>query len=87
MGGAARGVGVMGVTRATPEEVRAWVKATCAAQGIPVKVTDPAVLAATVALLGQTRQTGSRRPGSKRLRPGTAARTMIRSRIDATIAR
>jgi hypothetical protein len=52
-----------------PELARAWVERTCAAQGVPVKLSDPAVIRATVALLGQTRQSGSMRSGSKRVRP------------------
>ncbi len=78
----------MGVTAAPdPEAVRAWVERTCAAQGVPVKVRDPGVIRDAVALLGQSRQTGSTRSGSKRVRPRTAARTIARSRTAATIAR
>ena len=70
-----------------PPEVRAWVERSCAAQGLRVKVTDPAAVARVAALVGQTRQTGSRRPASNR-RPAVEARdTTIRSRTDATIAR
>ena len=87
MGWATGGVGVMAVTRKPAEDARTWVERTCAAQGFPVKVTDPAIIAGTAALLGQTRQSGSSRPGSKTLRPGTAGRTVIRSSTDATIAR
>lgn len=36
----------------TPAQVRAWVAASCAAQGVAVVVTDPAVIADVVALLG-----------------------------------
>jgi hypothetical protein len=77
----------MGVTERTPQNVRAWVERTCAAQGIPVFVTDPVVVTAVAVLIGQTRQTGSKRSGSKRLRPGTAGRMVIRSRSEATTAR
>jgi hypothetical protein len=59
----------MDVTR---EMARRWLDRTCAAQGVPVEVEDPATLAKVVALLGQTRQTGSTRSGSKTLRPRTA---------------
>jgi hypothetical protein len=76
----------MGVST-TSEAVRAWVARTCAAQRLPVKINDPAVIAATAVLVRQTRQTGSRRSGSKRFRPGTAGRIVTRSRTDATIAR
>jgi hypothetical protein len=69
------------------ELARAWVEATCARQGVPAKVTDRAAVEAVVALVGQTRQTGSRRSGSKRFRPRTAGATTTRSRIEATIAR
>ena len=59
----------------SPEEVRAWVERTCAEQGLAVKVTDPSVVRDVALLLGQSRQTGSTRPGSKRVRPGVAGRT------------
>jgi hypothetical protein len=42
-------VAVMGLT---DEEVAAWVEASCAAQGVPVKVTDPAVVRSVCVLLG-----------------------------------
>ena len=34
------------------EELAAWVRASCEAQGVPEKITDPAVLARIGALLG-----------------------------------
>jgi hypothetical protein len=73
--------------KAEQDALRAWVERTCAAQGLPVKVTDPAVVAAVATLLGQNRQTGSSRSGSKRLRPRTAGRMTTRSSSEATIAR
>lgn len=69
------------------EVARMWVEATCARQGVPAKVTEPAAVEAVAALVGQTRQTGSSRSGSKRFRPRTARPTTTRSRIEATIAR
>jgi len=71
----------------TPQMVRAWVERTCAAQGVPVVVTDPVTIAKVAALLAQTRQTGSTRSGSKRARPRTAGETTARSRTASTIAR
>ena len=49
--------------------VRAWVERSRQEQGLPLKVTDPRVLAEVAELLGvaQTRHTGRKRPGSKRL--------------------
>ena len=71
-----------------PEMVRAWLIRTCAAQGVPVKVADPRVIARVVALLPQpSRQTGSIRPGSNAVRPRTAGRMTARSRTAPTIAR
>ena len=70
-----------------PDLARAWVERTCAAQGVPVKVRDPAVIRTAVALVGQTRQSGSMRLGSKRVRPRSPGPTMARSRTAATIAR
>jgi hypothetical protein len=73
--------------RVSPEMVEAWVRRTCAEQGVPERVSDPAVIGRVVALLGQVRQTGSIRAGSKRVRPRTAGRTTTRSRTAATMAR
>ena len=36
----------------TPEEVESWVRTTCAAQGVPVKVADPVLVGRVGALLG-----------------------------------
>ena len=41
----------------------AWVKDSCQAQGLPEKVTDPAVLGTVGVLLGGTAQ-GARAPGA-----------------------
>ena len=50
---------------------KAWVERSCMDQGLPVKLTDPRVLAEIAELLGgpQVRQTGRRRVSSKRLKP------------------
>ena len=37
--------------RLSQQELRAWVEASCAQQGVPVKVTDPAVIASVSVLL------------------------------------
>jgi hypothetical protein len=34
-----------------PDGVRAWLERTCAAQGVPVKITDPRVIGEVVAIL------------------------------------
>ena len=86
MGSPARDLGVM-VVKVTPEMVVAWVERSCAAQGVPVKVRDPAVVAQVAALLGQVRQTASTRSGSKLVRPRTAGRTVAESSTDETIER
>jgi len=87
MGRAAGGVGIVGVSRPAAEVTRAWVERTCAAQGVPVKVTDRAVIRTAVALVGQTRQSGSMRSGSKRMRPRSPRPMIARSSTAATIAR
>ena len=64
--------------------VAEWVEDSCRAQGVPVKVTDAAVLGQVAVMLGagrqpetvQTRQVISKRLGSKRVRPLTAALTV-----------
>ena len=71
--------------------VTAWVETSCAAQGVPVKVGDPAVVQAVAGLLdpriAQRRQSGVMREGSKAARPLTAGPTVARSKRAATIAR
>ena len=46
---------------------RAWVEASCAEQGVPVKVSDPVTVARVAELLAQARHTGRSRDSSKRL--------------------
>jgi hypothetical protein len=78
----------MGVKALDPATVRAWLARTCAAQGVPVKVTDPRIIAAVASLLPQASfQTGSMRSASKAPRPRTAGRTIARSRTAETIER
>jgi hypothetical protein len=64
-------VGRLPARRAGVEDLRAravaWVERTCAEQGVPVKLSDPLLLAKVAELLAQGRQTGSRRDSSKRL--------------------
>ena len=45
------------MARLTDEEVLAFVVASCAAQGVPVKVTDPLVLGKVALLLGSRGRT------------------------------
>ena len=50
-----------------PAQVRQWVESTCAAQGVPVVVTDRGVLARVGVLIGGTR---GKPPGARdRLQP------------------
>jgi hypothetical protein len=37
----------------TPEQIREWVERSCADQGVPVALTDPATLARIGVLLGR----------------------------------
>ena len=39
------------MAKLTREQVTAWLEASCAEQGVPVKVTDPQTLAKVAALL------------------------------------
>lgn len=66
---ARRRAGLPGRADITPDAVREWVEASCAAQGIPVAVTEMAVLAQVAVLLGAPRrpQAGGA-PSSTRLR-------------------
>lgn len=57
-----------------PEVVAAFVAATCAAQGLQVKVTDPGAIRAVVTLLG-----GARARGRAQARSASTARARDRS--------
>ena len=73
--------------RVSDENVRAWLERSCAAQGVPVKVTDPRILAKVAGIVQASRQTASMRAGSKVLRPRAAGRTMARSVSAETMER
>jgi len=64
-------VGRLPARRTGADDLRAravaWVERTCAEQGVPVKLSDPLLLAKVAELMAQGRQTGSRRDSSKRL--------------------
>lgn len=61
-----------------PEAVRAWVEASCAAQGLPVTITDSTVLGRVAGLLGAPPRKGrgptGAAPGSDLPDRGQAAR-------------
>lgn len=56
--------------RLSAEELAAWVEASCVAQGVPVKVTDPAVVRRVCALLNA----GAAGPQAPRRRRGPPPR-------------
>ena len=63
----------MGLSHLSEEDLAAWVAASCAAQGVPVKVTDPGVVRRVGALLGAMpdgvrgrKRSGTRAPGGAR---------------------
>jgi hypothetical protein len=64
-------VGRLPAGRSGADDLRAravaWVERTCADQNVPVKLSDPLLLAKVAELLAQVRQTGVRRDSSKRL--------------------
>jgi hypothetical protein len=77
--GSAGGVVRMGLSHLGDAEVAAWVAASCAAQGVPVKVTDPTVVRRVGDLLGasgrgraQARQRGTAPTGAPSESPGDA---------------
>src|SRR5437868_1195436 len=59
----------MGLSRLTGEELAAWVASSCAAQGVPVKVTDPTVVRRVGALLGAPAEGSRAQPRSGSTRP------------------
>jgi hypothetical protein len=82
-------------THELEEAGRTWAAATCAAQGISLKMADPLVLDEVVTLLwaghldpgpAHARQTGASRSGSKRLRPRRPGPTSMNSTTAETIA-
>lgn len=54
----------MGLSHLPADELAAWVEASCAAQGVPVKVTDAAVVRRVGMLLGAGAD-GSRAPAER----------------------
>jgi hypothetical protein len=62
-----RPAGPAGTDADLTTRVVAWVERTCMDQGVPVKISDPVVVAAIVAVLAQARQKGASRDSSKRL--------------------
>lgn len=44
-----------------PEMLAAWVETSCAVQGVPVRVTDPGVLASVGVLMGAAGGAGRQR--------------------------
>lgn len=62
MEGAAGGVVRVGMSHFSAQEIAAFVEASCAAQGVQVKVTDPLVVRRVGALLGAP-------PGGSRAHP------------------
>lgn len=64
---ARRPAGRSGTDDERDAQMVAWVERHCAEQGIPVKLSDPDVVAQVAAVLAQARKTGVKRDGSKRL--------------------
>ncbi len=63
----------MGLSHVSDAEVASWVAASCAAQGVPVKVTEPGVVRRVGALLGAApdgargrKRSGTRAPSGAR---------------------
>ena len=54
--------GVTERSRDWSERVEAWVKRTCAEQGVPVKLSDPAALRRIADILGEARDAREARP-------------------------
>ncbi len=59
----------MGLSHLSAAEVAAWVVASCAAQGLPVKVSDPGVVRRVGALLGAPGAGSRAHPRSGSTRP------------------
>lgn len=59
----------MGLSHLPPDSLAAWVEASCAAQGVPVKVADPTVVSRVGALLGARVEGTRAQPRSGSTRP------------------
>jgi len=78
---------LLAVPKLTPEQVREWLTASCAAQGVPVRVVDPQVLAKVAALLplpdvttANARSASGRGAGRRQSRQTAATRKGSRDR-------
>jgi hypothetical protein len=78
LAGSARDLGA--VAMIDPEVVRRLVEQLCAAQGVPVKVTDAVAIRNVVCLLGGPR--GRRAPQAKRGRGGRTDALQAPDRVD-----
>lgn len=72
------------MARVDPEAVRAWLRLHCAAQGVPVQVTDPDVIRNAVVLL-TGRAAGRPAPARQRGRSGAAGRSEAHDGLDAVV--
>lgn len=59
----------MGLSHFTEAEIAAWVTASCQAQGVPVKVTDPAIIRHVGVLLGSAPERAGAQARSARTSP------------------
>lgn len=55
---------VVGLSDLPPDRLAAWVEASCAAQGVPSRLTDPALLGRVVVLLGDSAEAARARARS-----------------------
>lgn len=69
-----------------PAALRQWLEDSCQAQGVPLRVSDPVVVASVGALLGGRIGGGATRSGGPADRPLTAA-TSAQSVTDPATAR
>jgi hypothetical protein len=59
----------MSLSHFTEAEIAAWVASSCQAQGVPVKVTDPAIIRQVGVLLGSAPERAGAQARSARTRP------------------
>ncbi len=78
---------LLAVGKLTPAQVSEWLAASCAAQGVPVRVSDPQVLAKVAALLpapvvgpANARSAGGGSPGRAQTRQTARTRDGSRER-------
>jgi hypothetical protein len=72
----------MGLSHVPPDELAAWVAASCAEQGIPVRISDPLVVRQVAVLMGRSAGGSRARPRSARPAPADEQASVSPDRLN-----